>query len=175
MVLFFGNKSKWTGHVELCTEAVAVAHCQKANIMMLNPKNQHLELKAIWGDIPTIVRDAINKGELSTRMFALGQGVVGKCAMNRQIICVNRAYLIPPYSDYQLHSIISLPLMAKDPKSGEHLEGVMTVTNRLKQNDVGQWMVDVNDGFSETDIEALVALIEKLSPFFCPMSIGHVA
>ncbi|MCA9798975.1 MAG: GAF domain-containing protein [Cyanobacteria bacterium HKST-UBA04] len=164
---FITFPSHATRYLPLLRKALSVVKAQKANIMCPDPSTGLLKLVAVWGQLPTDIRDAINSGQAETRSFNMGEGVVGKCAASQQIICVNKAYLIPPYSDFSVYGIVSVPIVING-----RLEAVMTVTNKVKDHDTLGPIIDVEGQFTQADIDHLAQLVERYMGIPCPTRVS---
>lgn len=141
--------------IETLSTAVDALHAQKANLMLLNPETQQLEIKVVWGNIPAAVRDSINEGRTETKTFAVGEGVAGQAAKLRKPVRINDRRQIPQVGKNIAHCILSVPLLY-----GGDLMGVITLTNKVKDVD-GRSALDVLGRFGEDDAQLLLGLADQ--------------
>ncbi len=114
--------------IETLATAVDALRAQKANLMLLNPETNELEIKVVWGNIPKAVRDDINSGRAETRAFAVGEGVAGQAAKTRKPVRINDRRQIPQVGKTLAYCMLSAPLVY-----GGELLGVMTLTNKVQE------------------------------------------
>ncbi len=141
--------------IETLSTAVDALKAQKANLMLLNPETQLLEIKVVWGNIPTAVRDSINDGHTATKSFELGEGVSGKAAKLRKPVRVNDRAQIEQVGKNTVHSILAAPLLY-----GGQVMGVITLTNKAKTVD-GVSELDPLGRFGEDDAQLLLGLADQ--------------
>lgn len=142
--------------IETLASAVEALHAQKANLMLYNSETQRLEIKVVWGNIPKQTRDAINEGRLETKSFALGEGVAGRAAKTRKPIRANDRTKIEQVGRNEAYCILSVPLLY----AGE-LQGVMTLTNKVKPDAEGGTVIDTLARFGEDDEQLMLSLADQ--------------
>jgi diguanylate cyclase (GGDEF)-like protein len=142
--------------IETLNKAVDVLMTQKGNLMIYNKITQKLEIRVVWGNIPTNVRDEINNGLVETKSFALGEGVAGLCAQTKKPIRVNDRTQIPQVGQHAVYCIASVPILY-----GNELEGVITMTNKVNVDDSGNRILDPLGRFTEEDIALLLGLADQ--------------
>lgn len=143
--------------IECLSTAVDALNAQKANLMLFNPETQRLEIKVVWGNIPPSTRDAINEGRLETRTFAVGEGVSGEAARTRQPVRINERGAIEQVGRNPVFCILAMPLIY-----GSDVVGVITLTNKVKQED-GHSVLDPLGRFGEEDEQLLLGLADQAS------------
>ncbi len=136
--------------------AVNALKAQKANLMLFNPETGRLEIKVVWGNIPESTCNAINDGSLNTRGFSLGEGVAGLAAQTKLPVRVNDRTRIEQLGRHSVYCILSVPIIF-----GEEVEGVMTLTNKVKQNENGETVLDTLGRFGEDDEQLLISLARE--------------
>lgn len=142
--------------IETLAKAVDVLMTQKGNLMIFNKQTQRLEIKVVWGNIPTHVRDEINNGLAETKSFALGEGIAGMCAKTRKPIRVNDRAQIPQVGQHEVYCIASVPIIY-----GNELEGVINMTNKVMLDDEGNKVLDPLGRFTEEDLGLLLGLADQ--------------
>jgi len=142
--------------IETLAKAVEALHAQKANMMLLNSETQRFEIKVVWGSIPKTTRDAINDGKLDTRSFAIGEGVAGQAAKTRRPVRVNDRAKIEQVGRNPVYCIIAVPIIY-----GGEVKGIMTLTNKVKEDDDGQPVIDTLSRFNEDDEQLLLQLADN--------------
>lgn len=144
---------------QLCLDTLSTAvdalSAQKGNLMLLNEETQELEIKVIWGSIPRDVKDRINKGELKTKTFKIGEGIAGKCAQTKEALRVNDRTKIIQVGDNIVHSILTVPLLR-----GNSIVGVINMTNKVKI-EKEQIILDTLGRFTEDDEILLMGLADQ--------------
>ncbi|NRA35049.1 MAG: diguanylate cyclase [Polyangiaceae bacterium] len=141
----------------LCS-AVEALRAQKANLMLVNPDTNRLEIKVVWGNIPDVTRDAINSGLMSTKSFALGEGVAGECAQARKPVRLNDRTQIKQVGRNVVHCILAAPLMYAGT-----VVGVITLTNKVLPEVDGEQPLDPLGRFGEDDEQLLLGLADQAS------------
>jgi diguanylate cyclase (GGDEF)-like protein len=136
--------------------AVDALKAQKANLMLFNRETQQLEIKVVWGNIPEATINAINDGELETKSFALGEGVAGQAAQKREPIRINDRSKIEQIGRNTVYCILSVPIIY-----GNEVEGVITLTNKVKYDELGQPRLDPLSRFGEDDEQLLLSLARQ--------------
>ena len=142
--------------IETLNKAVDVLMTQKGNLMIYNKITQKLEIRVVWGNIPTNVRDEINNGLVETKSFELGEGVAGICAQTKKPIRVNDRTQIPQVGQHAVYCIASVPILY-----GNELEGVITMTNKVMHDENGNKVLDPLGRFTEEDIALLLGLADQ--------------
>jgi diguanylate cyclase (GGDEF)-like protein len=142
--------------IETLNKAVDVLMTQKGNLMIYNKLTGKLEIKVVWGNIPTHVRDEINNGLVETKTFELGEGVAGQCAMLKKPIRVNDRNQIPQVGQHDVYCIASVPIIY-----GNELEGVINMTNKVMLDEEGNKVLDPLGRFTEEDIALLLGLADQ--------------
>jgi diguanylate cyclase (GGDEF)-like protein len=142
--------------IETLSTAVDALMAQKGNLMILNKETMQLELKVVWGGIPTHVRDEINTGVRETKTFAIGEGVAGRCAETRKQIRANDKSQIQQYGEHTVYCIASVPIIY-----GNELEGVINMTNKVRIDDEGNRVLDPLARFTEEDMALLLGLADQ--------------
>lgn len=142
--------------IETLDKAVDVLMTQKGNLMIFNKITQKLEIRVVWGNIPTNVRDEINNGLVETKSFELGEGVAGLCAQTKKPVRVNDRTQIPQVGQQEVFCIASVPILY-----GNELEGVITMTNKVMVDDAGNRVLDPLGRFTEEDISLLLGLADQ--------------
>jgi diguanylate cyclase (GGDEF)-like protein len=141
---------------ETLSTAVEALKAQKANLMLFNPETQRLEIRVVWGNIPESTRNAINDGSLETKSFALGEGVAGLAAQSRAPIRVNERAKIDQVGRHSVFCILSVPIIY-----GSDVEGVITLTNKVKKDEKGEMVLDTLSRFGEDDEQLLLSLARE--------------
>lgn len=136
--------------------AVEALKAQKANLMLYNRDTQRLEIKVVWGNIPSATINAINDGSLETKSFALGEGVAGMAAEKREPIRINDRSKIDQVGRNSVYCILSVPIIY-----GNEVEGVITMTNKVKYDATGQPHLDPLSRFGEDDEQLLLSLARQ--------------
>ena len=136
--------------------AVEALKAQKANLMLYNRETQRLEIKVVWGNIPSATINAINEGSLETKSFALGEGVAGVAAQKREAIRINDRSKIDQVGRNTVYCILSVPIIY-----GNEVEGVITMTNKVKYDANGQPQLDPLSRFGEDDEQLLLSLARQ--------------
>jgi diguanylate cyclase (GGDEF)-like protein len=143
----------------LCAETLSTAvdavSAQKGNLMLLNKATGKLEIKVVWGNIPRHVRDDINSGITSTKTFELGEGIAGKCAVERKPIRKNDKNYIEQMGKNVVYCICCVPLMR-----GDQVEGVIALTNKVRTNKDGVRVLDQIGRFTEEDLSLCQGLAD---------------
>jgi diguanylate cyclase (GGDEF)-like protein len=144
----------------LCAETLSTAvdavSAQKGNLMLLNKATGKLEIKVVWGNIPRHVRDDINSGITSTKTFELGEGIAGKCAVERKPIRKNDKNYIEQMGKNVVYCICCVPLMR-----GDQVEGVIALTNKVRTNKDGVRVLDQIGRFTEEDLSLCQGLADQ--------------
>lgn len=141
--------------IETLATAVNALRAQKANLMLLNPETNELEIKVVWGNIPKSVRDDINSGRAETRAFAIGEGVAGQAAKTRRPVRINDRRQIPQVGKTLAYCMLSAPLVY-----GGELLGVMTLTNKVQEGPDGVEL-DTIGRFDGQDEQLLLNLADQ--------------
>ena len=141
--------------IETLSTAVHALRAQKANLMLYNEETERLEIKVVWGSIPKHTRDAINEGRMSTKSFAIGEGVAGMAAKLREPVRRNDRTKIEQVGRNLVHCIMSAPLVY-----GGKVMGVMTLTNKVRQSEEGP-VLDTLGRFGEDDEQLLLGLADQ--------------
>ncbi len=136
--------------------AVEALSAQKANLMLYNPESNRLEIKVVWGNIPEATRNAINDGTLETKSFAIGEGVAGMAAETRAPVRINDRTKIEQVGRHAVFCILSVPIV-----HGNEVEGVITLTNKVKRNEYGETVIDPLSRFGEDDEQLLLSLARQ--------------
>ena len=142
--------------IETLSSAVSALNAQKANLMLWNPETERLEIKVVWGAIPTPIRDKINLGLHPTKPFAMGEGVAGAAALGRQCIRINDKHSIEQTSRHTVYCILSAPLM-----HGDDVMGVITLTNKVYDADAVEPELDMLGRFGPEDEQLLLGLADQ--------------
>jgi diguanylate cyclase (GGDEF)-like protein len=142
--------------IETLNRAVDVLMTQKGNLMIYNKITQKLEIRVVWGNIPTDVRDEINNGLVETKSFELGEGVAGMCAKTRKPIRVNDRTQIPQVGQHTVYCMASVPILY-----GNELEGVINMTNKITIDEHGNKVLDPLGRFTDEDIALLMGLADQ--------------
>jgi diguanylate cyclase (GGDEF)-like protein len=142
--------------IETLNRAVDVLMTQKGNLMIFNKITQKLEIRVVWGNIPSDVRDEINNGQVETKSFELGEGVAGTCAKTRKPIRVNDRTQIPQVGQHTVYCIASVPILY-----GNELEGVINMTNKVTLDENGNKVLDPLGRFTDEDISLLMGLADQ--------------
>jgi len=142
--------------IETLNKAVDVLMTQKGNLMIYNRITQKLEIRVVWGNIPTDVRDEINNGLVETKSFELGEGVAGTCAKTKKPIRINDRTQIPQVGQHAVYCIASVPIIY-----GNELEGVINMTNKIMIDEYGNKVLDPLGRFTEEDIGLLLGLADQ--------------
>ncbi len=142
--------------IKTLSTAVEALNAQKGNLMILNKQTQKLEIKVVWGDIPSFERDDINNGLKETKAYAIGEGIAGQCGLTRKPIRVNDRNHIPQVSQHEVYCIASVPIIY-----GNELEGVINMTNKILVTEDGDKVLDPLGRFSEEDIALLLGLADQ--------------
>jgi diguanylate cyclase (GGDEF)-like protein len=142
--------------IETLDKAVDVLMTQKGNLMIYNKLTKKLEIRVVWGNIPSNVRDEINNGLVETKSFELGEGVAGLCAQTKKPVRVNDRTQIPQVSQQEVFCIASVPILY-----GNDLEGVITMTNKVIVDEAGNRHLDHLGRFTEEDISLLMGLADQ--------------
>ncbi len=141
---------------ETLSTAVEALHAQKANLMLFNPQTNQLEIKVVWGNIPESTLNAINDGTLETKSFATGEGAAGLAAQTKAPVRINDRSKIEQIGRYPVYCILSVPIVY-----GNDVEGVITLTNKVKVNERGEPVLDTLSRFGEDDEQLLVSLARE--------------
>lgn len=142
--------------LETLSTAVEALSAQKANLMILNRETGRLEIKVMSGNIPNTTLRAINDGELETRSFAIGEGVSGKAAETRKPVRLNDRSKIDQVGRNTVYCILSVPIVY-----GNEVEGVITLTNKVRPNSSGEMELDPLGRFGEEDEQLLTSLADQ--------------
>ncbi len=142
--------------VDTLAAAVEALSAQKANLMLYNKETEQLEIKVVWGNIPESTRNAINRGWLDTKPFALGEGVAGMAAKTQKPIRVNDRSRIEQFGRHPVYCIMCVPLIY-----GDELKGVITLTNKVKRDKTGELIVDTVSRYGEEDEQLLLSLADQ--------------
>lgn len=144
----------------LCVETLATAvdavSAQKGNLMLLNKETGELEIKVVWGNIPRHVRDDINNGIKSTKTFSLGEGIAGQSAVERRPIRRNDRKYIEQVGKNVVYCICCVPLMR-----GDNVEGVIALTNKVRNDEDGNRVLDEIGRFTEEDVSLCQGLADQ--------------
>lgn len=141
--------------IETLATAVDALQAQKANLMLLNPETQRLEIKVVWGNIPAAVRDSINDGRTDTKSFDIGEGVAGMAAKTGKPLRINDRAQIEQVGRNTVYCILSVPLLY-----GGSVMGVITLTNKVT-NITGKSELDLLGRFGEDDAQLLLGLADQ--------------
>jgi diguanylate cyclase (GGDEF)-like protein len=142
--------------IETLNRAVDCLMTQKGNLMIYNKVTKKLEIRVVWGNIPTEVRDEINNGLVETKSFELGEGVAGMCAKTRKAIRVNDRTRIPQVGQHTVFCMASVPILY-----GNELEGVINMTNKVAVDENGNKVLDPLGRFTDEDIALLMGLADQ--------------
>jgi diguanylate cyclase (GGDEF)-like protein len=142
--------------IETLNRAVDCLLTQKGNLMIYNKVTGKLEIRVVWGNIPTEVRDEINNGLVETKSFELGEGVAGECAKLRKPIRVNDRTRIPQVGQHTVYCMASVPILY-----GNELEGVINMTNKVTLDENGNKVLDPLGRFTDEDIALLMGLADQ--------------
>lgn len=142
--------------IETLSKAVDVLMTQKGNLMIYNKITRKLEIRVVWGNIPSDVRDEINNGLVETKSFDLNEGVAGICAETKKPIRVNDRMLIPQVGQHEVFCMASVPILY-----GNELEGVINMTNKVMIDENGNKVLDPLGRFTEEDISLLLGLADQ--------------
>ncbi|MFN7737145.1 MAG: diguanylate cyclase [Pirellula sp.] len=142
--------------IETLNRAVDVLMTQKGNLMIYNKITKKLEIRVVWGNIPTDVRDDINNGVTETKSFDIGEGVAGTCAKTRKPIRLNDRTQIPQVGQHTVYCIASVPILY-----GNELEGVINMTNKVTIDENGNKVLDPLGRFTDEDISLLLGLADQ--------------
>ncbi len=142
--------------IETLNRAVDCLLTQKGNLMIYNKVTGKLEIRVVWGNIPTEVRDEINNGLVETKSFELGEGVAGECAKTRKPIRVNDRTRIPQVGQHTVYCMASVPILY-----GNELEGVINMTNKVTLDENGNKVLDPLGRFTDEDIALLMGLADQ--------------
>jgi len=142
--------------IDTLSTAVKALSAQKANLMLYNPETERLEIKVVWGNIPTHVRDAINDGRMETKSFSVGEGVAGQAAQSRKPVRLNNRTEIKQVGRNLVYSILSAPMIY-----GGEVVGVMTLTNKVKEDEEEALVLDQLGRFGEEDEALLRSLADQ--------------
>ncbi len=145
---------------KLCIDSLATAvdavKAQKGNLMLLNKETGKLELKVVWGEIPSDVRDNINNGITETKPIDIGEGIAGQSAATRKAIRENDRDRIPQFGQHVVYCICSVPVIY-----GGVVEGVINMTNKVKLDENGKKVLDPLGRFTQEDLTLLVSLSDQ--------------
>jgi diguanylate cyclase (GGDEF)-like protein len=145
---------------KLCRETLAKAidavGAQKGNLMLLNKETNKLEIRVVWGMIPEHVREGINSGAMETTAVSIGEGIAGRCAQTKKPIRVNNKDEIPNISKFEVHCMCSVPVL-----HGDRFEGVINMTNKVRKDAGGEFVLDKLGRFTEEDMNLLVGLADQ--------------
>ena len=142
--------------IETLNKAVDVLMTQKGNLMIYNKITRKLEIRVVWGNIPTNVRDEINNGLVETKSFNLGEGVAGTCAQSKKPMRINDRTLIPQVGQHAVYCMASAPILY-----GNELEGVINMTNKVMIDADGNKVLDPLGRFTEEDLALLLGLADQ--------------
>ena len=142
--------------IETLNKAVDVLMTQKGNLMIYNKITRKLEIRVVWGNIPTNVRDEINNGLVETKSFNLGEGVAGTCAQTKKPMRINDRTLIPQVGQHAVYCMASAPILY-----GNELEGVINMTNKVMIDAEGNKVLDPLGRFTEEDLALLLGLADQ--------------
>lgn len=142
--------------IDSLSTAVDAVKAQKGNLMLLNKETGKLELKVVWGEIPSDVRDSINNGLTNTKPIDLGEGIAGKSAATRKAIRENDRDKIPQFGQHVVYCICSVPVIY-----GGVVEGVINMTNKIKIDENGNKVLDPLGRFTQEDLTLLVSLSDQ--------------
>ncbi len=142
--------------IETLATAVGALKAQKANLMLYNPETERLEIKVVWGNIPKHTRDAINDGRMTTKSFALGEGVAGLAAKQRTPVRRNDRTKIEQMGRNIVYCIMSVPLVY-----GGEVMGVMTLTNKVRSAGEDKTELDTLGRYGEDDEQLLLGLADQ--------------
>lgn len=142
--------------IDSLSTAVDAVKSQKGNLMLLNKETGKLELKVVWGDIPSDVRDNINNGISVTKPIDLGEGIAGQAAATRKAIRENDRDRIPQFGQHVVYCICSVPVIY-----GGVVEGVINMTNKVKVDENGNKSLDPLGRFTQEDLTLLVSLSDQ--------------
>lgn len=142
--------------IETLNKAVDVLMTQKGNLMIYNKITRKLEIRVVWGNIPTDVRDEINNGLVETKSFNIGEGVAGACAQTKKPIRINDRTQIPQVGQHAVYCMASAPILY-----GNELEGVINMTNKVIVDADGNKVLDPLGRFTEEDVALLLGLADQ--------------
>lgn len=142
--------------IETLNKAVDVLMTQKGNLMIYNKITRKLEIRVVWGNIPTNVRDEINNGLVETKSFNIGEGVAGACAQTKKPIRINDRTQIPQVGQHAVYCMASAPILY-----GNELEGVINMTNKVIIDSDGNKVLDPLGRFTEEDVALLLGLADQ--------------
>ena len=136
--------------------AVEAMGAQKANLMLMDKDSGRLEIKVVWGNIPVATREAINDGRMSTRTFAMGEGVAGAAAALGEPIRINDRDKIDQLGRNIAYCIMAVPLLY-----GGEVIGVMNMTNKVRRAGRDKMELDPLGRFTEDDVQLAVGLADQ--------------
>lgn len=142
--------------IETLSKAVDVLMTQKGNLMIYNKITRKLEIRVVWGNIPSSVRDEINNGLVETKSFDIGEGIAGTCAETKKPIRVNDRTMIPQVGQHEVYCMASVPILY-----GNELEGVINMTNKVMIDEEGNKVLDPLGRFTEEDLSLLLGLADQ--------------
>lgn len=142
--------------IETLSKAVDVLMTQKGNLMIYNKITRKLEIRVVWGNIPSGVRDEINNGLVETKSFEIGEGIAGMCAASKKPIRVNDRTMIPQVGQHEVYCMASVPILY-----GNELEGVINMTNKVIVDQDGNKVLDPLGRFTEEDLSLLLGLPDQ--------------
>lgn len=138
-------------------QAVMAINAEKGNLMLLNPENNKLELKVVWGpNIPEHDIKDINDGIIQTKSFDIGEGIAGKCAQTLKPIRINNPAELPQFGKFPAYCMCSVPVIY-----GDELKGVINMTNKVNITEEGDLVVDQLLRYNEEDISLLQGLADQ--------------
>ncbi len=141
---------------ETLTTAVEALSAQKANLMILDHDTGRLQIKVMIGNIPDTTLRAINDGEMETKSFSLGEGVAGQAAETRKPVRLNDRTKIEQVGRNTVYCILSVPIIYAN-----EVEGVITLTNKVKRDETGETVLDPLGRFGEEDQQLLASLADQ--------------
>ena len=142
--------------IETLSTAVEALRAQKGNLMLWNKERQLLELRVVWGNIPSHVRDSINRGQTEPKTFKRAEGIAGQVFDSGRPIRVNDRDSIPQVGAQEAYCMASVPIIY-----GGNVEGVINMTNKVRQNEKGEWELDPLGRYNSDDMSLLQGLTDQ--------------
>ncbi|MEK7692299.1 MAG: diguanylate cyclase, partial [Bdellovibrionota bacterium] len=142
--------------IETLSTAVEALRAQKGNLMLWNKERQLLELRVVWGNIPSHVRDSINSGQTEPKTFKRAEGIAGQVFDSGRPIRVNDRDSIPQVGAQEAYCMASVPIIY-----GGNVEGVINMTNKVRQNEKGEWELAPLGRYNSDDMSLLQGLTDQ--------------
>jgi diguanylate cyclase (GGDEF)-like protein len=131
-------------------QAIETTNAQKGSLMLFDQNTERLIVRVVQGLPDKKTEEAINSGELSCRVFAVGEGIAGKVFETKEPLIVNAAEKDERYlenQDSNVESILCIPLVVSDEAIG-----VINITNKISKG-----------CFTGEDLQLLTALGNQAS------------